>query len=144
MINLVHREFIVDVPLETAWQHLAKTEQWPIWAKHIRRIDLVPPGELTAKSTPIVHLTNGMKSKFKVTEFDLLRTWTWAGPVLWLKVQTHLSFELVDKNHTKLIWIWGCEGFGESIVGRVLAIVVNKQWDVEIPHLKDELVEGFI
>jgi hypothetical protein len=30
---LIRREFIVDVPVERAWEHLARVEAWPSWAK---------------------------------------------------------------------------------------------------------------
>src|SRR5262245_44658550 len=44
MVTLIQRAFVVDVPLLRAWEHLARVEQWPSWAAHIKRIDLRPPG----------------------------------------------------------------------------------------------------
>jgi hypothetical protein len=40
MIELLRREFIVDLPLEQAWQHLARLGEWPSWAEHIKQIGL--------------------------------------------------------------------------------------------------------
>src|SRR6266852_7538661 len=37
MITLLRREFTVELPLEKAWQHFARVEQWPSWAKHIKQ-----------------------------------------------------------------------------------------------------------
>jgi hypothetical protein len=34
MPTLINRAFVVDVPLEIAWHHLARVEAWPRWAKH--------------------------------------------------------------------------------------------------------------
>ena len=41
MIELLRREFTVHLPVEKAWQHLARLEQWPSWARHIRQIERV-------------------------------------------------------------------------------------------------------
>ena len=60
---LLQREFTVDLPLEKAWQHLARVEQWPSWAKHIKRVELQPAGELRLGSTGRMRLTNGMKPR---------------------------------------------------------------------------------
>ena len=48
---LLRREFTVELPLEKAWQHLARVEQWPSWAKHIKQVEVQPPGELGPEST---------------------------------------------------------------------------------------------
>jgi hypothetical protein len=62
MITLLQREFTVDVGLQRAWDHLARIEQWPNWARHIKQIELRPPGKLGPQSTGVIHLTNGIKS----------------------------------------------------------------------------------
>jgi len=43
MILLIHREFIVNARLEVAWQHLARVERWPSWAKHIKHLNEAIP-----------------------------------------------------------------------------------------------------
>jgi uncharacterized membrane protein len=43
---LIEREFTVNVSLERAWQHLARLDQWPTWAHHIKRIEVHPQGDL--------------------------------------------------------------------------------------------------
>jgi hypothetical protein len=42
----IRREFVVEVPHEAAWQDLSQIERWPIWAKHIKRVEAIPAGEL--------------------------------------------------------------------------------------------------
>jgi hypothetical protein len=79
---------VVDLPLEKAWQHLARVEQWPSWAKHIKRVELQPAGELGLNSTGRMLLTNGMKTTWKVTEFNPGRNWIWVGDLLWLPSTT--------------------------------------------------------
>jgi hypothetical protein len=86
MITLLRREFTVDRPIEKAWQHLARVEQWPSWAKHIKQVEIQPPGELGQESTGRLHLSNGFKPVFKVTEFNPYRNWKWVGGFLWLTV----------------------------------------------------------
>jgi hypothetical protein len=49
-VRLLERSFRVDVPLEEAWAHVARVEQWPSWARHIRRVELRPAGPLGASS----------------------------------------------------------------------------------------------
>jgi hypothetical protein len=62
---LLRREFTVELPIE-AWRHLARVEQWPSWAKHIKRVELQPAGELGLGSTGCMLLTNGLKPACQV------------------------------------------------------------------------------
>src|SRR5438105_791571 len=62
MIELVAREFTVDVPLDRAWDHLSRVEQWPSWARHIKRVALEPPGMLTEGSSGAFRFAGGARS----------------------------------------------------------------------------------
>src|SRR5581483_10572331 len=75
MITLLRREFTVELPRERAWQHLARVEQWPSWAKHIKRVELRPPSELGPGSTGRLRLSNGGQVRWTVTEFNPYRNW---------------------------------------------------------------------
>jgi hypothetical protein len=75
MVTLVHREFIVDAPVETAWAHLARIKEWPSWAKHIQEVELSPPGDILPASVGILRLRNGIESEFRVTEYQLHQNW---------------------------------------------------------------------
>ncbi len=57
MLELIRREFEVAVSLETAWKHLAQVERWPLWARHICRVELLPSGDLTLQSSGAFHLS---------------------------------------------------------------------------------------
>jgi uncharacterized membrane protein len=70
---LLRREFAVGLPVEEAWRHLARVEQWPSWAKHIKQVEMQPPGELGLGSTGRMVLPNGLKPAWKVTEFNPYR-----------------------------------------------------------------------
>src|SRR5690349_15962836 len=66
VIELVVREFGVDVPLQDAWDHLAQVERWTSWAKHIKRVSLEPPGALTGASAGAFRLAGGARSTFRM------------------------------------------------------------------------------
>ena len=139
MANLIHREFIVDVAIKTAWCHLAAVEKWPSWAKHIKHVALTPDGQLTHQSKGTFHLKNGIKSQFRMTEINSPRNWKWVGPFLWLTVHYDHQFEEVDSQHTKLTWVVDVEGFGVSVFGRLFAAIYNGNLDKAIPHLINEM-----
>lgn len=139
MMVLVRRELTVEMPLERAWEHLARVEQWPSWAKHIKQVKVEPPGPLGAQSTGVLHLRNGIKSAFKMTQFNPHRNWTWTGPILWLTVRYDHAFEEITPQRTKMTWIVEGEGFGVSVFGRLFAKVYNGQLDTAIPALIAEM-----
>ena len=139
MSELIRREFMVDAPISAAWQHFADVEQWPSWAKHISRIDLTPKGALSLQSAGVIHLKNGITSKFRMTEINALQNWIWVGNFLWLLVTYDHRFDEVDSEHTKLTFTVAGEGFGVSIFGRLFAAVYNRNLDRAIPHLIGEM-----
>ena len=139
MITLLQREFSVDVPLQRAWDHLARVEQWPSWAPHIKRIDLQPAGELGPQSTGRLHLSNGMKRAFRMTEFNPPRHWKWVGQFLWLPVIYDHWFEALDAEHTKLTWVVQSQGFGAGVLGRLFAKIYRASLDKAIPLLIAEM-----
>ena len=139
MITLVRREFTVELPRAKAWQHLAHVEQWPSWAKHITRVHVEPAGELGAQSTGVIHLSNGIKSAFNMTQFSPHRNWMWTGSFLWLTIRYDHVFEELTHQQTKLIWIVEGEGFGVSVFGKLFAKLYSKNLDKAIPALVGEM-----
>lgn len=78
----IRREFVVDAPLKRAWDHLARVEAWPSWAKHIRSVRIEPPGELSPSTMGVFQLANplrsgwpGIKARFAMTEFAPKSRW---------------------------------------------------------------------
>src|SRR5438128_2385790 len=82
----LRREFTVELPVEQAWRHLARVEQWPSWAKHIKQVDVQPPGELGPESTGRLYLSSGGKAVFTMTQFNPYRNWKWVSRLLWLTI----------------------------------------------------------
>ncbi|HEV3079095.1 MAG TPA: SRPBCC family protein [Gemmataceae bacterium] len=141
MVTKIQREFAVGVPSQRAWDQLARLEQWPSWAPHIKQVEVHPPGELGQQSSGVIHLTNGMKPVFRVTEFNPPRNWKWVGAFLWLTVIYDHRFEVLDAEHTKLIFIIEAKGFGVSNLGRLFAWIYCRNLERAIPLLIAE-IEG--
>jgi hypothetical protein len=139
MNTLLRRELTVDLPQARAWHHLARVEQWPSWAKHIRHIEMTPARELGPHSNGIIYLSNGLKSSWTVTEFNPPHNWKWVGRFLWLTVEYDHVFEAVHAEKTRLIWTVGAKGFGVVLLGRLFAKIYNKNLDRAIPLLVAEM-----
>ena len=135
MIRLLRRQFEVPVPLADAWQFLARVEEWPRWAAHIRRIDVTPSGEIGPDSSGSIHLRNGIRSTFRMREFRPEKSWKWAGPFLWLTVYYDHQFDVLDASRTRLTWVVDAEGLGAAVFGRIFAAVYSRILDKAIPAL---------
>jgi hypothetical protein len=145
VLTLLRREFTVELPLDKAWQHLARVELWPSWAKHIRQVEMRPPGELGPKSTGRLHLNNvragwpGSSVVFTVTEFNPYHNWKWVAGFLWLTCHYDHQFEELKPTQTKLTFLIVAEGFGKSIIGRLFAMIYRKNLDRAISLLVEEM-----
>jgi hypothetical protein len=136
---VLRREFTVQLPLEKAWRHLARVEEWPSWAKHIKQVEVQPPGDLGPGSTGHMLLTNGFKPAWTVTEFNPYRNWKWVGGFLWLTVYYDHRFEELNPTQTKITFVVEAEGFGVSIIGRLFAKIYSKNLDRAIGLLVQEM-----
>ena len=141
MVSLLMRRFSVDVPREKAWEHLANVEQWPTWARHIRRIELQPAGPLRDNSRGVIRLTNGIRSTFRMTEFQPGRNWKWSGSFLWITIHYDHRFRRIDESRTEIEFHVEGEGVGVAIFGRMFAAVYALNLDRAIPKLISE-IEG--
>jgi hypothetical protein len=138
-VRVLKRRFRVRVSIERAWARLEKVEEWPSWARHIRRITLNPPGQLTAKSEGVIHLTNGVRSTFRMEELNPQRNWKWAGPFLWLTVHYDHRFERVDRNESEVTFTIDVEGFGAAVFGGLFAAIYSINLKRAIPLLVKEI-----
>jgi len=133
MLRLLQRSFEVPVSAADAWRVLARVSDWPRWAKHIRRIDVTPAGELGPESSGCIHLSNGIRSTFRMSEFHSDRNWKWVGPFLWLTVHYDHRFDELTPSRTRLTWTVDAEGAGVSVFGRLFAAVYARNLDKAIP-----------
>jgi hypothetical protein len=139
MVRLLERSFKVKTSLERAWAHLEKVEQWPTWARHIRRIELRPPGPLALESQGTLQLTNGIRSTFRMEELTPGRNWKWAGRFLWMTVHYDHRFNKTGPEESEIRFVLDGEGFGAGVFGRVFAAIYARNLDRAIPSLVREL-----
>lgn len=139
MTRLLERRFRVRAPVEKAWAHLEQVERWPSWARHIRRIDMRPPGPLRPDTEGAIQLTNGIRSTFRVEELKPGRNWKWVGPFLWLTVHYDHQFSPIGPGDSEVAFVVDGDGFGSGVFGRVFAAVYARNLDRAIPNLIEEL-----
>lgn len=89
---------------ERAWNYLARLDLWRTWAPHIKHIVTHPQGALGPNSSGVIHLANGMKSEFHMTEFNPYHNWKWVGPFLWLTIHYDHRFESVSSDQTRYLF----------------------------------------
>jgi len=144
-LRLLERRFTVGVSLESAWAHLERVEQWPSWARHIRSIELSPPGPLVPDTAGVIRLTNGVRSTFRmevIEEIECGRRWSWAGPFLGVTVHYDHRFTRLGSEQTEIVFVLDGEGFGVSVLGRLFARIYARNLDRAIPNLIEELERG--
>jgi len=135
MIELLRREFTVRVPLDHAWKELARIEDWPLWAAHIRAVIVTPPGPLGPASTGKILLTNRMRSTFRMCDFNPPRNWAWEGPFLGLTVRYDHRFDAVGTTATRLTWVVEGHGRFVRLLGPMFARVYTRNVDRAVPRL---------
>jgi hypothetical protein len=141
-IRLLERRFEVEAPLERVWSHLEAVERWPSWARHIRSVDLQPPGPLGPGSAGSIRLTNGIRSTFRMEELNAGSNWMWVGPFLWITVHYDHRFEEVGPDKTEIVFALDGEGIGVGLFGRLFAAIYARNLDRAIPNLVEELESG--
>jgi hypothetical protein len=139
MVRLLERRFSARVAADAAWAHLARVESWPSWARHIERVELSPPGALTSRSEGRIHLTNGVRSTFRMEALDPPASWKWAGPFLWLTVHYDHRFRSLGPAECELTFTLDGDGFGAGVLGRLFAAIYARNLDRAIPRLVAEL-----
>jgi uncharacterized membrane protein len=139
MRTLIDRAFEVEAGLERCWQHVAAIETWPSWARHIRSIEVTPPGALTADTEGLIRLTNGVRSHFRMTDLRPGQSWTWEGGFLWLRVRYDHVFESLAETRTSIRFRVDVEGPGTGSLGRLFAAIYGRNLDADIPRLVAEL-----
>ena len=138
-MNLIDRQFVVNVSPERAWHHLARVDQWKTWARHIKHIELSPEGVLGPQSSGVIHLANGMKSTFRMTEYNPGRNWKWVGPFLWLTIEYDHQFESMNSDQTRLRWVVDAHGFAVGVFGKLFAKVYRGNLEKAIPRFVNEV-----
>jgi len=139
MIELVRREFVVDLPLPEAWDRLARVGDWPVWAHHIKSVTLRPSGSLTPSSEGVFRLTGRLRSTFHMETWDPPQRWQWVGRFLTVKVHYDHRFEIDAHQRTRLVWTVAAEGAGAGSLGRLFGAIYARNLDRAIPNLQAQL-----
>jgi hypothetical protein len=74
-----------------------------------------------------------------MTEFNPPANWKWEGPFLWATVIYDHRFEVVDAEHTRLIFIVEAQGFAAAVLGPLFATVYRRSLDRALPRLIVEM-----
>jgi len=138
-LRLLERRFTVKVSSDKAWAHLERVEQWPSWARHIRQVELRPPGHLGLDSEGAIKLTNGIRSTFRMDALKEGTHWRWVGPFLWMTVHYDHQFKRIGPDQTEIGFVIDGEGFGVAVFGRLFAAIYARNLDRAIPNLVTEL-----
>jgi hypothetical protein len=136
------REFEVTAPRDAVWEHLARVEAWPSWARHIRSVTLSPPGPLGPESSGAFRLAGGISSAFHMTSFDPPESWAWRGPFQWLTIDYDHRFEETADGGTRVTFVVDASGMLSGVVGRVFAAVYARNLGRAIPLLVEEIEAG--
>ena len=139
MKRIVDVRFTVRKSLDRAWAHLADIEKWPSWARHIRSVTQSPPGPLSASTEGALVLSNGMKSTFRMTEFDPPRRWKWVGPFMGSQVHYDHVFERAGPEKTTIRFIVDAEGVSILFLGWLFGMIYRKNLKRAIPNLIAEI-----
>ena len=65
--RLPQRAFVVEAAAERAWAELVVAEQWPRWARHLRSVQVSPPGPVGPGSSATLKLTNHTRATVTFT-----------------------------------------------------------------------------
>ena len=139
MKRLIDESFEVAVPLSLAWNHLAKVENWPTWAKHIKSVVRTPPGPLSIDTRATIRLTNGMTSTFKMIEFAPPRHWKWHGSLLGAHIYYDHVLSDVAPGETRVRFTVDASGWQVAILGGIFANIYRRKLRSAIPRLVAEI-----
>jgi hypothetical protein len=142
MVRLLQRRFRAKAAVERAWAHLERVEQWPTWARHIRRIDMRPSGPLKPETEGVIQLTNGIRSTFRMEELNAGSNWRWSGPFLWITVHYDHRFRRTGPQESEIEFVLDGEGLAVGVFGRLFAAIYARNLDRAIPNLIKELEEA--
>ncbi len=139
MKRVVDKSFIVRAPLEVAWNHLAKVEQWPSWAKHIRSVVKSPPGPLSSDSRATLRLSNGVRTTFQMIEFDPPRHWKWVGPFLGSQILYDHIFSQSEPRQTTIRFTVDVAGGPGVLFRGIFGRIYRKNLERAVPLLVQEI-----
>ena len=137
--RVVDVKFGVRAPLGFVWSHLAEIEKWPSWAKHIRSISISPPGPLSLKTHATLRLSNGVKTSFRMIEFDPPRHWKWAGSFLGAQILYDHIFDQKEPEQTMVRFTVDVSGGFGVLVRGIFGSIYRRNLSRAVPLLIAEI-----
>lgn len=139
MKRVVDKSFIVRAPLEVAWNHLAMVENWPSWAKHIRSVVASPAGPISSDSRATLRLRNGVRTTFRMIEFDPPWHWKWVGPFLGSQILYDHIFSRNDMGQTTIRFTVDVAGGPSALFRGIFGRIYRKNLERAVPLLVQEI-----
>ena len=137
--RVVDKSFVVRASSEVVWNHLAKVEQWPSWAKHIRSVVTSPAGPLSFNSRATLRLSNGMKTTFQMVEFDPPRRWRWVGSFLGSPILYDHIFSQTEPGQTTVRFTVDVGGGPGALLRGIFGQIYRKNLERAVPLLVQEI-----
>src|SRR4029450_5903048 len=131
MRRLLERTFVVEAAAERAWAELVAAEQWPRWARHLRSVQVTPPGPVGPASSATLRLTNRTKARVRVTEFEDGRRFRWEGSFLWLGLGYDHLVTTDEAGRVQITFTVEGAGVGVTTIGRLFRGVYARHLDQE-------------
>src|SRR5829696_3592209 len=136
MKRLLERTFVVEAAAERAWAELLVAEQWPRWARHLRSVQVAPPGPVGPGSSATLKLTNHTRATVRVTEFEDGRRFRWEGSFLWMDLGYDHVVTTDDTGRVTITFTVEGAGVGVNTIGPLFATIYARQLDRAIPRLQ--------
>jgi len=136
MKRLLERTFVVEAAAERAWAELLAAEQWPRWARHLRSVQVTPPGPVGPASSATLKLTNHTTATVRVTEFKDGRRFRWEGSFLWLGLGYDHLVTTDEMGRVTITFTVDAAGLGVKLLGPLFAGIYARNLDRAIPQLQ--------
>jgi hypothetical protein len=136
MKRLLERAFVVEAAAERAWAELLAAEQWPRWARHLRSVQVAPPGPVGPGSSATLKLTNHTTATVRVTEFQDGRRFRWEGSFLWLGLGYDHLVTTDETGRVTITFTVDAAGPGVNMLGPLFAGIYARNLDRAIPRLQ--------
>ena len=139
MREVVREQVTVGVPPSAAWHHLSRLEEWPSWARHIRRIVPDPPGKLTGSTKVMLAMRTGPRTRMVVTDYDPPRSWVWEGTSYGVTTRFEHLFEELDAGQTRIWFLAWMSGRLAWVLGPMFGKMMHRNLARALPKLKAEM-----
>jgi Polyketide cyclase / dehydrase and lipid transport len=136
MKRLLERTFPVETTDKRAWAELVAAERWPRWARHLRSVQVTPPGPVASGSRATLKLTNHTTATVRVTEFQDGRRFRWEGSFLWMGLGYDHLVTTNDTGRVSITFTVEGAGVGVNTIGRLFASIYARNLDRAIPRLQ--------